>query len=298
MRKELKMTHKSDHRPVMPAEVNEWLNIEQGSWYVDCTLGGGGHTKSLLDSGARVIAYDWDQEAITAATERFAEEIRTNRLVLIHESFASLSLLRNFSLLREAVIRGCLFDFGTSTDQLMSENRGFSFNGDGPLDMRMDVRRGVTAADMLNFLSEKELTQILQDAGEKQARAIAKAIKKNRIATTKQLADTVARVKRSEHSDLHPATKVFMALRIAVNTELDEIREALPQALEMIAANARIICLTFHDGEDSIVKHQFQSWQQDGLGQVLTKKPLTPSSTEIFHNPRSRSAKFRVFVKN
>lgn len=282
----------------MTAEVIEWMQIKQGSWYVDCTLGGGGHTQSLLDNGARVVAYDWDEEAIARAAEHFEEEIRGNRLVLMHETFANLATLREIPLTREVLIEGCLFDFGTSTDQLMNAERGFSFNGDGPLDMRMDKRRGVTATDMLAFLSEKELQALLFKAGEKQAKSVARAIKRQPITSTKQLAEVVTRAKRPEKSDLHPATKVFMALRIAVNTELDEIDQALPSALSILAPAGRIITIAFHDGEDSIVKHHMVRFENAGQGKMLTKKPLTPSTTEIYQNPRSRSSKLRVFEKS
>lgn len=281
----------------MPNEALHWLQVEQGGWYVDCTLGGGGHTQMLLNNGAHVVAFDWDESAINHAKENFQHELQNGHLVLIRESFAQLGVIRKDPLLKEVDIKGILFDFGTSTDQLMSAERGFSFNGNAPLDMRMDNRRGVTAADLIKFLAEKELVDVLESAGEHDARKIAPALKKVLPTTTRELADTVTRAKGGRHTRLNPATKTFMALRIAVNTEMTEITAGLPEAFAILAPGGRIVTISFHDGEDRIVKRAFEEWERAVEGKTLTPKPVEPSETEVFHNPRSRSAKLRVFAK-
>lgn len=281
----------------MPQEALHWLAVEPGQWYVDCTLGGGGHTQMLLNNDAHVIAFDWDESAITAAAGSFAHELQNGHLVLIRESFARLDAVRTDPLLKEVDIKGVLFDFGTSTDQLMSAERGFSFSGNGPLDMRMDNRRGVTAADLIKFLAESELVDVLESAGEDDARKVAKAIKKTLPETTGQLAEVITKAKGGRHTKFNPATKTFMALRIAVNTEMEEITTGLQQAIQLLASQGRVVAISFHDGEDRLVKRAFEGWEQAGLGEILTTKPLTPSENEVFHNARSRSAKLRVFAK-
>lgn len=285
------------HRSVMTAEVIEFLNPQPGHWYVDATLGGGGHTQALLNCQAHVIAFDWDEKAIEQAKEKFSYHLEKNELILVRDTFANLDCLRNLSDSIKNSLAGFVFDFGTSTDQLMSEDRGFSFQANAPLDMRMDQRRAVKASDLIKFLSESELREILYSAGESQAKNIAKAIKKSLPETTSQLVKIIEKVKPKNQSGIHPATKTFMALRIAVNTELNEIEEALPKALELGVKDSRIICISFHDGEDKIVKRKFLEWEKADLGQNLTNKPILPGQAEVFQNRRARSAKLRVFQK-
>ena len=197
--------------------------------------------------------------------------------------------------------QGILFDFGTSADQLTSGTRGFSFLEDGDLDMRMDTRLGVTAKDLLAVLPEKQLAQLfIEFGGEHESKAIAHAIKaaKAPITTTFQLAQLVERTKRERRGHLHPATKVFQALRIAVNSELDEIALALPQALEVVAAGGIIATIAFHEGEDRLAKVAMKTWAQENKGEILTDKPVVASEAEVERNSNSRSAKLRVFRKN
>jgi 16S rRNA (cytosine1402-N4)-methyltransferase len=288
-----------DHTTVLLEEAVKQLNVQAEHTYIDCTFGRGGHTAKILNAGGTVIALDWDEDAITAGEERFKTEIVAGKLRLIRESFSKLRQV--ISQLKVTKVSGILFDFGTSTNQLMSAERGFSFQEDGDLDMRMDNRLGVKAKDILAIIPEKQLIKLFTEfGGEDDAWKIAKAIKKSPdpITTTGQLATLIERVKRVRHGKLHPATKVFQALRIAVNSELDEITQVMPQALQLLEAEGRIVTIAFHEGEDRIVKTTFKEWESQHLGEQLTQRPLTPSEEEVVENPRSRSAKLRIFKKN
>lgn len=295
------MNQKADHQPIMLSEAIEHLQIEPNHWYVDATFGRGGHTAQILNQKGKVIAFDWDEDAIKYGQEKFADQIKAGHLVLRRASFTELSqVVQSTKLEADVKIMGVLFDFGTSSDQLTSGARGFSFNSPGPLDMRMDQRLGVTAADLLAVIPENQLAQMFVEfGGEPEAKKIAKAIKNSPqpITTTEQLSELVASTKRRHSGHLHPATKVFQALRIAVNSELDEISAVLPQALEVVEPGGRIVTIAFHEGEDRLVKTAFKSWQTGEKGEMETKKPITPSEKELAQNPRSRSAKLRVFRK-
>lgn len=292
---------KTNHITVLLHEAVDALEIKKNHWYIDATFGAGGHTKQILGQEGRVIAFDFDQEAIKQGQTKFAEEIRQGTLILINENFNKIeeSISRNHS---EKIISGAIFDLGTSTDQLMNEQRGFSFSGEGELDMRMDLRLGVKAKDLLALLSEKQLAGLfLEYGGETEARKIAKKISELRkqgkfITTNKELSELVEKTKQSR-GKTHPATKVFQALRIAVNDELDNLFSALPQALEVMEAGAKLVVISFHEGEDRIVKNLFKNWQTQDIGTMDTKKPHSPSPEEVESNPRSRSAKMRVFEK-
>lgn len=288
------------HKTVLLKEAIDYLNVQPNEWYVDATFGAGGHTHEILSRDGRVIALDVDQAAIETGKTKFAQELKDHKLILIRENFAKLTSIQNSYLKYQ--ISGILFDFGTSTDQLMDKDRGFSFESDSELDMRMDDRLGVKAKDLLALLSGQQLTAMFWEmGGEEQARRIAKVIVETRqkqpITTTRQLAQLVERVKGGRHGHLNPATKVFQALRIVVNSELDAIKEALPQALEIIKPGGRLVTIAFHEGEDRIVKQTMEQWEHQRLGNKITKKPLQPGESELADNPRSRSAKLRVFEK-
>lgn len=290
----------AQHVPVLLHETIGELKIQPEAWYVDATFGRGGHTKAILDQGAKVVGLDWDSESIEYGTKNFKEAIEKNSLILIHASFANLrkeiQALTNSE--KIAIPRGVLFDFGTSSDQLTSEDRGFSFQGDGPLDMRMDTRKQVRALDILAAASERELTEIFKMlGGEERARHIARAIKKSHepITTTRQLSTLVERVKGGRRGHLHPATKIFQALRIVVNSELDEISEAVPQAYQLLQNGGSIVTIAFHEGEDRIVKSLFKQWEREDKGVCGQKKPIMPSEEELVQNPRARSARLRSF---
>lgn len=295
-------TNAHSHIPVLLDEAVEGLKVQPGSWYIDATLGQGGHTTKLLSLGARVIAFEWDDEAIAQATTRFADQLSAGNLVIVHENFAQLRE-RMTALQPQLVgsVRGILFDFGTSTNQLMSSERGFSFEGDGILDMRMDRRLGVMAKDLLAVVPENQLAQLfIKEGGEHAGKKIAKAIKNapKPVETVSQLSELVSRVVGGRHGKLHPATKVFQALRIAVNSELTNVEEALPQAYYLLAPAGRLVTIAFHEGEDRLVKQSMVKWQERGLGMMLTKPVITSSESELQTNPRSRSAKLRIFEKS
>jgi 16S rRNA (cytosine1402-N4)-methyltransferase len=285
------------HQPVLLQPSIEALNIEVGKTYLDATFGRGGHTREIIARGGNVIATDVDQDAIDWGTQVFANEIQNHSLQLFRTNFSELTQ----QLPSATKVHGVLFDFGTSVDQLKDANRGFSFEGNAELDMRMDDRLGVKAKDLLAVLSEKQLTNLFQEyGGEESSRAIAKAIVTDRITqpivTTDQLVQIILR-KKQRKGKLHPATKVFQALRMAVNMELESIREGLSQALSLLIPGGRMVTISFHEGEDRIVKHQFRLWEAAQLGIVLTKRSVEPTEEEVAENPRARSAKMRVFEK-
>lgn len=288
------------HTAVLLQEAIEGLQIQPGKLYIDATFGRGGHTREIMNKGGIVYAFDVDQAAIEFAKNEFVKEIEEKKLILIRENFDQLqSALTNKEVTQ---VSGILFDFGTSVDQLKSKKRGFSFHSDAELDMRMDNRLGVKAKDLLLILPENQLAELFKEfGGEEQSKGVARRIVKQRtiqpITTTTQLVDIIEQVKGKKPSRIHPATKVFQALRIAVNSELTSISHALPQALELLESNGRLVTISFHDGEDGIVKPIMKRWQEEGKGELLTKKPVMPSEQELIINPRARSAKLRIFQK-
>ena len=294
--------HSATHQSVLLQEAVDALQVTAGSWYLDATFGMGGHTREILDRGGNVIALDFDEQAIQKGKLFFEQDIADGRLHLLRENFDQLT--EAIQKVKEAgitaEISGVLFDFGTSTEQLMSQERGFSFQGDGPLDMRMDQRLNVQAKDLLAIIPAKQLAELfLTIGGEQEAHGIARAIKKSSspITSIRQLSELVSRVKRTKSEHIHPATKVFQALRIAVNTELENIERALPQALAALAHAGRFVTIAFHEGEDRLVKRAFKEWEESGKITPITKKPLAPSDAEIHKNQRSRSAKMRIASK-
>lgn len=287
------------HVPVMLTEAVEGLRIQEGRWYIDATFGRGGHTKEMLERGANVIAIDQDSDAIAYAEETCKKEMQENRLMVKHINFDKLGEMPEIS---GKEIAGVLFDFGPSSIQLDTSARGFSFQSDAPLDMRMDSSLAVTAKDLVNGLGKRELYELLTTyAQEYKARAIVDAILRARskkpIETTRELAKIVERAVGHKRGHLHPATKTFMALRMAVNDELGSIERALPTALDVLSGGGRLVTISFHEGEDRLVKTAMKRWEAQGKGVIVTKKPMTPSEREVQGNPRSRSAKLRIFEK-
>jgi 16S rRNA (cytosine1402-N4)-methyltransferase len=305
----------SDHIPVLLNEAVVALHVQAGAWYVDATFGRGGHTSAILAQQGKVIAFDVDAAAIEFGQKAFAKEIAEGYIILLRENFENLekaliqighavqvNSTNNGTDSEAGSINGILFDFGTSSDQLKDEERGFSFEGNAQLDMRMDDRLGVQAKDLLAILPEKQLIELFADfGGEREAYQVAKAIVRQRhikpISTSAELTNVVLCTKREPRGHIHPATKVFQALRIAVNRELETISAALPQALHVLSAGGRIVTICFHEGEDRIVKQQFRSWEDNDLGEQENKKVVTATQAEIDRNQRSRSAKLRVFIK-
>ena len=284
------------HVPVLWREAIEILNVQPDGFYIDATLGAGGHAEGILrrlESG-KLLGIDRDAAALAAARERlkgFGE-----KLIAMHGNFAQIDALHLASGLPPA--DGLLADLGMSSLQLEDASRGFSFNAPGPLDMRMDPTTGAKAADLVNQMSERELADLIFKLGEERhSRRIARAIVKGRpYRLTTELAQVVTRAipSRAAFLHLHPATRTFQALRLAVNRELECLESLLAQALGVLKPGGRVVILSFHSLEDRMVKRAFQTWQRQGRAQILTRKVVRPSEEEVRANPRSRSAKLRA----
>lgn len=287
------------HIPVMVEEVMELLRCEPGRIYVDGTLGGGGHAEEILKRthpNGMVIGIDWDLRAIEEAKERLKPF--GGRIRVVRENFVRLPEILKSAGIEE--VDGILLDLGLSSLQIDEVERGFSFRGEGPLDMRMDQRAECTAADLVNRLPLKELERILLEYGEERwARRIGKAIVEGReqspIQTTLDLSRIVYRAipKRYQSRRIDPATRTFQALRMRVNRELENLKEMLTLGWRALRRGGRFCILTFHSLEDRLVKDGFRRLEREGEMRILTKKPLTPSVEEERRNPRSRSAKLR-----
>ncbi len=291
------------HVPVMPIEVLALLNPVEGAVVLDCTLGLGGHAALIAErigASGRMIGIDQDNDAIKLARERLSGF--SGRLDIVKNSFARLgSALDGVGV---TVVDAVLFDLGVSSLQLDDAGRGFSFRMDGPLDMRMDRDAGTTAEDLVNDLSEEALADIIFNFGEERfsrriARVLVAARAGERIRTTAGLAEIVLKALRRgyQRNRLHPATRTFQALRIAVNGELDILAGALTQAFERLKPGGRMAVIAFHSLEDRIVKAKFRSWAREGRAVLLTKKPLRPGDAEAADNPRARSARLRVIER-
>jgi 16S rRNA (cytosine1402-N4)-methyltransferase len=284
------------HIPVMMEEVMTFLRCEPGNTYVDATLGGGGHASEILKRTAPdgvVIGIEWDEDAIFEAKK--ALMIFGERAKIFRENFIHLP-----NLMEAESADGILLDLGLSSIQVEKKDRGFSFKGEGPLDMRMDERMDQTAADLINHLGLKELENILFHYGEERwARRIARAIAHERerepIRTTQTLRRIVHQaIPRRFHSrKIDPATKTFQAFRIRVNNELENLREILETGWKILKRKGRICVISFHSLEDRMVKEALRKLEKEGKMRILTKKPVSPSKEERGRNPRSRSAKLR-----
>ena len=297
------------HEPVLTEEILRVLQPRAGKLFLDGTLGGGGHSAALLTAGARVVGLDRDTAALAHARERLA--VFGGQFRAVHGNFAEASA--NPEVLSAAPFDGALLDLGVSSHQLDTAARGFSFRHDGPLDMRMDSSSGETAADLVNTASEEELARIFREFGEeplskRAARAIVGERDRVAFARTSQLAALLERV-LPRRGRIHPATRVFQALRIAVNDELGALRRALETIPLLLRSGARFAVITFHSLEDRIVKSFFRSGSEEWLDRPewpaprrnpgrrfldLTRKPLEASPDEVKRNPRARSARLRA----
>ena len=297
------------HKPVLLEEAVKILSPQDGKTYLDCTFGGGGHTRKILESAdCKVVSLDRDPAAIERAKAVSADY--PDRFEFRPIAFSDLDKLGGES------FAGILFDFGVSSFQLDTPERGFSFMREGPLDMRMDTTKGFTAREYIESADEFELVEILREYGEeprarKIARAIIAAREAGKISTTAELAKAIAEAAPS-HERIHPATRAFQALRIKVNDELGEIERALPKAFAALESGGVMAAISFHSLEDRIVKKFFKkaagrpedrfdtSFVQDRikLAELLTRKPILPSDEETANNPRSRSAKLRAIRKD
>ena len=289
------------HVPVLLKEAIDFLNVRRGGTYIDATVGLGGHSYEIakrLGAPGHLIGLDKDPAALEKAGFRLqASGIQDwPTVTLLHRSFAEIADGQ-----RPATIDGILADIGVSSLQLDDAARGFSFQADGPLDMRMDPQNEQTAEQVVNHLDERELADVIYEFGEeRRSRRIARAIVRSRpIRSTKQLADVVSAAARSmKHERIHPATRTFQALRIFVNRELDDLKALLSAAPRILKPGGRVVVISFHSLEDRIVKDAFREGNmKDKYYRVLTKKPVTASEEESDRNPRARSAKLRAAEK-
>jgi 16S rRNA (cytosine1402-N4)-methyltransferase len=303
------------HVTVLPRQTLDELAPRLGGRYLDGTLGGGGHTALLLDASApdgRVLGIDADADALERVRGRLPQAVASGRLLLRQGNFAEMDELARES--GFAPVDGILLDLGLSSDQLADRARGFSFASDAPLDMRFDTGRGQSAADLVNTLDEAELADLIWRYGEeRRSRAIARRIVEQRarkpIQRTGELARLVASVVHGRPGGIHPATRTFQALRIAVNDELGSLEAALPQAVGLLAPGGRLAIISFHSLEDRIVKQFFQREARGCICppelpacvcgrsptlRIVTRHPVTAGEDELARNPRARSAKLRV----
>ena len=301
------------HESVFGREVFQNLNLERDSLIVDGTLGDGGHTELLLKNttNVRVLGIDRDMRAIERAEKRLASF--RSRITLVHGNFSDIKIILKKANLMN--VDGLILDLGVSSPQLDSPNRGFSFMRNGPLDMRMDSSQKITAADLLVELSDEKLVSIIKEYGEERfskriVRAIRQAQTKSSIKTTLQLSNIISTaVHASRQYKIHPATRTFQALRIAVNGELEHIKKALVDSVDILQESARVIVISFHSLEDRIVKNFFKNEEKDcvcppkfpicscGKKQrlkIITRKPIIPTAEEVTRNARASSAKLRV----
>lgn len=286
----------NQHYPVLKEEVLRWINLKDGGIYVDSTCGCGGHSKYLLSSGKKIllICIDKDEKMIEIAQENLKNY---SNVIFIKGGFENLS-----ELLKEKDIEkvdGILFDLGVSSIQLKDPERGFSFQVDGPLDMRYDRNSKLTAYEILNKWNKKDLIYIFKNYGEiKNCERIVNKIierrKKKPFRTTREFSDFICKHFK-ERKKIHPATRFFLSLRIATNSELECLKKGLEEGLKVLKEKGRMLVISFNSLEDRIVKNFFKEKEEI---KILTKKPITPTEKEINENPLSRSAKLRVGEKN
>ena len=286
------------HKPVMVEEVLDYLNPQTGQVIIDCTVGGGGHASKIMSKikpNGLLIGIDKDMEILQTAKQHLSEI--GNIFKLYHADYSEID-----EVLRQAgtdKVNCVLLDLGSSSMQFDQAERGFSFSKEGPLDMRMDRSQGITAKDLIHRLSEQKLEELFSKYGEERwSRRIARAILKEEndtgITSTRQLANIIERAVPRGKSKIHPATRVFQALRIAVNKELESLEVFLNKIHNYMTVGARIVIISFHSLEDRIVKNKFSERAKQNIFQILTKKPITPGEAEIERNIRCRSAKLRA----
>jgi 16S rRNA (cytosine1402-N4)-methyltransferase len=305
----------SRHAPVLLTEILTWLNVRPGGVYVDCTTNGAGHAHAILEKSApdgRLVGLDMDSTTLDMAAKRL--DAFGDRATLVHSNFADLT----DALERAGVdkVDGLLADLGLSSNQLDRGERGFSFQQDGPVDMRMDPSRGETADELIERLEARDLGRILRDFGDERfamriAVRIKERLEKTPFTGTRDLAQTIADAipKKFHPKHIHAATRSFQALRIAVNGELDSLSRLLEQIPAALKVGGRVAIISYHSLEDRLVRHAFKDWERDCIcppklpvcqcdkrreAHILTRKPIEAQEEEISRNPRSRSAKLRV----
>ena len=288
------------HIPVMCGEIINYLNLAAGKTIVDATIGMGGHSLKIIERispGGKLIGIDRDEDAIKTARSRLGDYSASCNFV--YGNFIDVDKILSDAGVQK--VDGILLDLGVSSAQLDDPLRGFSFQNEGPLDMRLDRNSYRSAYDLVNNLNEDELSELLWNFGEERwhnriARYLVKEREKHPISTTLELSQAVSRAipYKYRHYRIHPATRTFQAVRIAVNRELESLEIVIRKAVELLKNNGRICVISFHSLEDRIVKFSFRDFAAKGLLKIITPKPLVPADEEIRQNPKSRSAKLRV----
>ena len=299
------------HQPVMVAETLTALNVQPGGRYIDCTVGTGGHAAAILEAsapGGQLLGIDADPDALQLARGR----LQGKKTILVNDNFINLkSICQKYGFFP---LQGILFDLGLSSLQLNKNSRGFSFQHDAPLDMRFSPDQQLTAADIVNTFSEADLAHIIFQYGEEHfSRQIARNIVLKRpLYTTMELTQVVLEIFGNRRGHIHPATRTFQALRIAVNKELENIEVALPQAVDLLDQDGRLVVISYHSLEDRLVKNFMRTQSQHCICPpvipvcvcnhsptltLISKRITTPSASEISANPRSRSARLRMAVR-
>lgn len=297
----------SYHVPVLLNEVIDGLSIKPGEKYIDATLGGGGHTEEVIKRGGIVLGIDVDNDALDYVTENQRINIDNKKLVLEKGNFKDIGRIAHLKGFTSVL--GIIFDLGVSSHQIDTPERGFSFLKNGPLDMRMDKDLSVRAADLLNILTKGELYEIFNNFGQEHnawaiSSAIIRARRVKKIETVNDFEEIIARVYGINPDDVPDFRKneiykrVFQALRIAVNTELENLKEGLSEAIKILGNKGRIAIISFHSLEDKIVKNTFLELERKKMGRIITEKPIVPGKDEIERNSRSASAKLRIFERD
>ena len=291
------------HKPVLLKETVDGLNIKPGKNYIDATVGGGGHAEEILKRNGRVLGIDVDTQAIDFINNRRDKIVNSQNLTLVkgnYKDIDTIARLNNFD-----KVAGIILDLGVSSFQIDTLERGFSYQKNGPLDMRMDKDLSVTAADLLKILTKGELNELFNKLGEEHsARRISERIVSTRgikeIKTTNDLLSAIRGNEReaSPYERAKVLSKIFQALRIAVNDELNNLRETLPKAVDLLEQKGILAIISFHSLEDRIVKETFKEYESKEMGEIITKKPIIPGDEEIRNNGRSRSSKLRIFRKS
>ena len=285
------------HTPVLLKEAIDALQIRKGFRYIDATLGGGGHTELILEKGGYVLAIDRDEDAIQTVRKKLNNK---KELTLFKGNFRDIREIAEKSGFVDC--DGILLDLGTSVHQLRDSLRGFSFKSHDKLDMRMDKNQDFSALEIINKWSKDELIDIFERYGEESeavevAEQIVKERKSSEIIYADDLSEIILKAKKRKEAGIHPATQVFQAIRIAVNDELNALKDALRLGIEILGSGGRIVIISFHSLEDRVVKQAFKDFEKKGKGKIITKKPISASAAEIKINKKARSAKLRVFEK-
>ncbi|MEY2986118.1 MAG: S-adenosyl-methyltransferase MraW [Candidatus Parcubacteria bacterium] len=293
------------HIPVLINEAVQGLAIRENGVYVDATVGFGGYTELIAEhlGSGKVIGIDADRQALDLVEQRLASQIAEGKVILKHSNFRLIEQV--LAELRVISVDGIVADLGLSSMELDDVSRGFSFKEESPLDMRFDTSSdGLTAEEILNTYSQNELTDLFRDLGDEPfsgriARVIVESRKTQSIKTTTELVNLILSIVPGKFAkkSIHPATRVFQALRMEVNDEIGALNSLLASSLNLLSSSGRLAVVSFHSGEDRIVKNVFREWRAQGFVNILTKKPITPSEIELGANPRSRSAKLRIIEK-